>query len=52
MEPADDADAFENPECARAWQEEIRRRLDDIDSEKTQLLPGEEVLREVDELLT
>ena len=34
-----------------AWTEEIRRRLKDIDSGKTQLVPGEDVLKEAEELL-
>ena len=32
----------------RAWDEEIRRRIRDIDAGVTKLIPGEEVLKEVE----
>jgi putative addiction module component (TIGR02574 family) len=40
-----------DPEVERAWSEEIRRRIRDIDSGVTQLIPGDQVLKEVEDLL-
>ena len=40
-----------DPEVERAWEAEIRRRVRDIDSGVTQLIPGEEVFKEVEDLL-
>ncbi|HEX6749643.1 MAG TPA: addiction module protein [Longimicrobium sp.] len=40
-----------DPVVEAAWTEEIRRRIRDIDSGKTTLIPAEEVLKEVEELL-
>lgn len=34
-------------EVSDAWKVEIRRRIDEIDSGKVQLIPGEEVMREL-----
>jgi hypothetical protein len=48
--PSDAAAVVENPETARAWEDEIRRRLKDIDAGKTQMVPGEDVLKEIDDL--
>ena len=39
------------PEVERAWDEEIRRRIRDIDSGVTELIPGEQVLKEVEDSL-
>ena len=40
-----------DPEVESAWEEEIRRRVRDIDNGITELIPGDEVFREVDDLL-
>jgi len=40
-----------DPEVERAWEEEIRRRIRDIDSGATELIPGEQVFKEVEDLL-
>ena len=40
-----------DPEVERAWEEEIRRRIRDIDSGVTELIPGEQVFKEVEDLL-
>jgi putative addiction module component (TIGR02574 family) len=39
------------PEVEHAWDTEIRRRLRDIDAGVTQMIPGDEVLAEVEALL-
>ncbi|HSU17938.1 addiction module protein [Longimicrobium sp.] len=39
------------PAVEAPWNEEIRRRIHDIDSGKTKLVPGDDVLREAEELL-
>jgi putative addiction module component (TIGR02574 family) len=39
------------PEIEQAWNVEIRRRLRDIDAGVTQMIPGDEVLAEVEALL-
>jgi hypothetical protein len=41
----------EEPSAEAAWDEEIRRRLRDIDSGKTRLITGDEVLGEAERLL-
>jgi putative addiction module component (TIGR02574 family) len=38
-----------DPEVERAWIDEIRRRTRDIDDGVTTLIPGDEVLREIEE---
>lgn len=43
IESLDDAPAEEGVE--EAWDEEIKRRVDDIRSGKTEMIPGEEVRR-------
>ncbi len=43
IESLDDEPAEEGAEAA--WEEEIKRRVDDIRSGKVELIPGEEVLR-------
>ena len=40
-----------DPDVEKAWNEEIQRRIQDIDSGKTKLIPGDEVLREIDDLV-
>jgi putative addiction module component (TIGR02574 family) len=40
-----------DPEVERAWEEEIRRRIRDIDSGATEMIPGEQVFKEVEDLL-
>jgi putative addiction module component (TIGR02574 family) len=40
-----------DPEVERAWEEEIRRRIRDIDSGVTELIPGDVVFKEVEDLL-
>jgi putative addiction module component (TIGR02574 family) len=40
-----------DPNIERAWDEEIRRRIRDIDQGTTRLIPGDEVLKEVEDLL-
>jgi putative addiction module component (TIGR02574 family) len=40
-----------DPSIERAWDEEIRRRIRDIDQGTTRLIPGDEVLKEVEDLL-
>ena len=40
-----------DPEVERAWDEEVRRRLRDIRSGVTKLIPGEQVLKEVEDSL-
>lgn len=39
------------PEVERAWNKEIQRRIRDIDSGTTKLIPGDEVLKEIDDLV-
>ena len=36
-----------DPEVEAAWDEEIRRRIEDIDSGRAKLIPAEEVFAEV-----
>ena len=38
-------------EWEEAWSAEINRRIADVESGKTKLIPGEEVFRRVDEML-
>ena len=45
-EPADSPEAI-----AQAWDEEIARRVAEIDAGTAKLIPHEEVLTEIDELL-
>jgi len=40
-----------DPEVERAWDEEVRRRIQDIRSGVTKLIPGEQVLKEVEDSL-
>jgi putative addiction module component (TIGR02574 family) len=40
-----------DPNVERAWDDEIRRRIRDIDRGVTRLIPGDEVLKEVEDLL-
>lgn len=39
-------------EIAKAWEEEIARRVAEIDSGKAQLIPAEDVFAEVDTIIT
>jgi len=41
-----------DPEWRAAWEAEIRRRIEDVRSGKTQLIDGETVMRELHERLT
>ena len=38
-------------EIARAWEEEIARRVAEIDSGQAELIPGEEVFAEIDVII-
>ena len=40
-----------DPEVEAAWHEEIRRRIEEIDSGKAKLIPAEEVFAEVRRLI-
>jgi putative addiction module component (TIGR02574 family) len=40
-----------DPEIERAWDEEIRRRLADLDAGRAKTIPGEDVMKEVRDLL-
>ena len=40
-----------DPQVEAAWDEEIRRRIDEIDSGKAKLIPAEEVFAEVRRLI-
>jgi len=44
-------DGSSEAELEAAWGEEIKRRLDEIDAGKVKLIPLEEVLAEMDELV-
>jgi putative addiction module component (TIGR02574 family) len=44
-------DSSTEAELEAAWGEEIRRRLDEIDSGKVELIPLEEVLADMNELI-
>ena len=47
-----DGEPDDSPEAiAQAWDEEIARRVAEIDAGTAQLIPHEEVLTEIDELL-
>lgn len=47
-----EGNAEDSPEAvARAWDEEIARRVADMESRRTAWIPAEEVFRELDELL-
>jgi putative addiction module component (TIGR02574 family) len=47
-----DGPAEDTPEAiAQAWDEEIARRIAEIDSGKAELIPGEQVFAEIDEML-
>ena len=47
-----DGEPEDSPEAiAQAWDEEIARRVAEIDAGTAQLIPHEEVLTEIDELL-
>ena len=37
---------------AKAWEEEIARRVDELESGRMQLIPGEEVFAEIDAIIT
>jgi putative addiction module component (TIGR02574 family) len=41
----------EDSEIERAWDEEVRRRVQEIRSGKVQTVPGEEVFKEIEDLL-
>lgn len=41
----------QDAEIARAWQEEIRRRVAELESGTVETIPAEQVFAEVDELL-
>jgi putative addiction module component (TIGR02574 family) len=41
----------EDSEIERAWDEEVRRRVEEIRSGKVQTVPGEEVFKEIEDLL-
>jgi putative addiction module component (TIGR02574 family) len=41
----------EDSEIERAWDEEVRRRVQEIRSGKAQTVPGEEVFKEIEDLL-
>lgn len=41
----------EEAEIERAWSEEIRRRLGELESDSVSTVPAEEVFEELDELL-
>jgi putative addiction module component (TIGR02574 family) len=41
----------EDSEIERAWNEEIRRRIEEIDSGKAEMIPAEEVFKEIEDLL-
>jgi putative addiction module component (TIGR02574 family) len=47
FESLDDEPAEEGAEAA--WEEEIKRRVDDIRSGRVKTIPGEQVLREIEE---
>jgi putative addiction module component (TIGR02574 family) len=38
-------------EIARAWEEEIARRVEEIDSGQVQLIPGKEVFAKIDTII-
>jgi putative addiction module component (TIGR02574 family) len=40
-----------DPEVEKAWSDEVRRRMHDIDAGTTRLIPGDEVLKEIEDLL-
>jgi putative addiction module component (TIGR02574 family) len=40
-----------DPVVEAGWTEEIRRRVRDVDSGRSKLIPGEDVLKEAEELL-
>jgi putative addiction module component (TIGR02574 family) len=44
-------DEVRGPEIVEAWAEEIRRRIDSIDNGEVELIPWENVLREMRERL-
>lgn len=46
-----DAVAETSPEHEAAWQDEVKRRRDEVLSGKVRLIPGEEVERSLDRLL-
>lgn len=41
----------EDSEIERAWDEEVRRRVEEIRSGKVQTVPGEDVFKEIEDLL-
>jgi putative addiction module component (TIGR02574 family) len=41
----------EDSEIERAWDEEVRRRVQEIRSGQAQTVPGEEVFKEIEDLL-
>ena len=41
----------EDSEIERAWDEEVRRRVQEIRSGQVQTVPGEEVFKEIEDLL-
>lgn len=47
-ESVEEEDAEDEAEVSAAWDNEIKRRLDDIDSGKVKMIPGEEVLARMD----
>lgn len=47
-----DGPAEDSPEAiAQAWDEEIERRVADMEAGRTQWIPAEEVFKEVDEII-
>lgn len=47
-ESVEEEDAEDEAEVEAAWDEEIKRRLDEIDSGKVKTIPGEVVLAEME----
>lgn len=41
----------EDAEIKRAWNEEIRRRVEELHSGEVKAIPGEEVFKEIEQLL-
>jgi putative addiction module component (TIGR02574 family) len=47
-----DGEPEESPEAiAKAWDEEIARRVADMDAGRTQWIPAEEVFKEIDSII-
>jgi putative addiction module component (TIGR02574 family) len=48
-----DGEPTESPEAiAKAWDEEIARRVADMDAGRTQWIPAEEVFKEIDAIIS